>query len=158
MDKRLHNLQIVLGGLGVGTDIESIDQRVTLQKAIYLAQAAGIPLRYRYNWYVMGPYSPDLTRDYYALLEYPSDSGPTALREPFASTIENLKTAMDVPNEVHLTKREWLELLSSVHYLRSSMGFDAAETHIRLDEAKPHLSGHTDQATDTLSAFGLLLS
>ena len=46
MDKRLHNLQLVLEQLDVGTDIDSIDRRVTLQKAVYLAQEAGIPLLY----------------------------------------------------------------------------------------------------------------
>ena len=123
MDKRLRNLQIVLGGLGIDTGIETIDQRVTLQKAIYLTQAAGVPLRYRYNWYVMGPYSPDLTRDYYALHEQPEegneDSHGMALREPFASAVKKLKAVIDAPGEDQLSKRDWLELLSSVHYLRT---------------------------------------
>ena len=43
MDKRLLNLQTVLQELGIDTGIETIGQRVTLQKAIYLVQAVGIP-------------------------------------------------------------------------------------------------------------------
>ena len=65
MDARLETLQLVLAELGIDPEIETIDQRVIFQKAIYLAQAGGVPLRYRYNWYVMGPYSPNLTKDYY---------------------------------------------------------------------------------------------
>lgn len=160
MDKRLLNLQIVLGELGIHTGIETIDQRVTLQKAIYLAQAAGVPLRYRYNWYVMGPYSPDLTRDYYALHEQPQDSPESGksvvLREPFASTIERLRPAMRVPSGVQLTPSEWLELLASVHYLRNRSAFNTEETQARLDAVKPHVSRHTRQATATLSELGLV--
>lgn len=160
MEKRLLNLQIVLSELGVDTGIETIDQRVTLQKAIYLAQAAGVPLRYRYNWYVMGPYSPDLTRDYYALHEQPQEDLETgrsmALREPFASTIERLSPAMGVPSDVQLNQSEWLELLASVHYLRKRSAFDAEETQARLDTLKPHVSRHTRQAEAVLSALGLM--
>ncbi len=160
MDRRLLNLQIVLGELGIEAGIETIDQRVTLQKAVYLAQAAGVPLRYRYNWYVMGPYSPDLTRDYYALHEQPQgnlESGKSmVLREPFASTIAGLRPAMDLPSGVQLTQSEWLELLASVHYLRNRSAFTAEETQARLDAVKPHVSRHTRQATAVLSELGLV--
>ncbi len=159
MDKRLLNLQTVLDELGIDAGIETIGQRVTLQKAIYLAQAAGIPLRYRYNWYVMGPYSPDLARDYYALHEQPEGNNETGkamvLREPFASVADRLRSAMGVPSGVQLTTSQWLELLASVHYLRNVTGFDAEETQARLDAVKPHVSRHTRQATATLSALGL---
>ena len=160
MDRRLLNLQIVLGELGIEAGIETIDQRVTLQKAVYLAQAAGVPLRYRYNWYVMGPYSPDLTRDYYALHEQPQgslESGKSmVLREPFASTIAGLRPAMGVPSGVQLTQSEWLELLASVHYLRNRSAFNAAETQARLDAVKPHVSRYARQATVALSELGLV--
>ena len=160
MDKRLLNLQIVLGALGIDTGIETIDQRVTLQKAIYLAQAAGVPLRYRYNWYVMGPYSPDLTRDYYALQEQPQEDPESdrslVLREPFASIIERLRPIMSVPSDVKLTQSEWLELLASIHYLRNRSAFDAEETQARLDAVKPHVSLRTREATAALSELGLV--
>ena len=78
------------------------------------------------------------------------------LREPFASAIERLRPAMDVPSEVEFDQSEWLELLSSVHYLRIRNRFDVEETQSRLDSVKPHVSRHTDQATATLSALGLL--
>ena len=160
MDRRLHNLQLVLEQLGVGTDIDSIDRRVTLQKAVYLAQEAGIPLLYRYSWYVMGPYSPDLTRDYYALQEQPGEATASknnmTLKEPFASAATQLKAVMDPPDEVRLNRRAWLELLASAHYLRTKAELGQDETRIRLDGVKPHLSYYTDQATEALKRLRLL--
>ena len=61
MDTRLMNLKLVLSELGFSSSIDTLNDRVTFQKAVYLAQAVGIPLRYRYSWYIMGPYSRDLT-------------------------------------------------------------------------------------------------
>ena len=162
MDRRLHNLQLVLDQLGVGTDIDSLDRRVTLQKAVYLAQEVGIPLLYRYSWYVMGPYSPNLTRDYYALQEQPGEAKEAiknlTLKEPFASNVARLKAAMNPPDEVKLEKRDWLELLASVHYLMANANMDQTKTRLSLDAAKPHLSDHTDLATETLQQLGLLQS
>jgi uncharacterized protein YwgA len=160
MDRRLHNLQLVLEKLGVGSDIDSIDRRVTIQKAVYLAQEAGIPLLYRYNWYVMGPYSPNLTRDYYALQEQPWEALASiknmTLKEPFASVVTQLKAVMDPPEDVHLNTRDWLELLASAHYLRAKAELGHDETRLRLDAVKPHISNYTDQATETLKQLRLL--
>ena len=160
MDTRLVNLQLVLKELGVDPSIETLDERVTFQKAIYLAQAAGIPLHYRYSWYKMGPYSRDLTRDYYALHEYSSQSGARAmeveLREPFASVLSRLKGEMAAPCGSCLKQREWLELLSSVHYLRKNVKLDADEIQKRLNVEKPLLSTHTTRATQSLVALELI--
>ena len=160
MDRRLHNLQLVLEKLGVGSDIDSIDRRVTIQKAVYLAQEAGVPLLYRYSWYVMGPYSPNLTRDYYALQEQPWEAlasiNNMTLKEPFASVVTQLKAVMDPPEDVHLNTRDWLELLASAHYLRAKAELDQGETRLRLDAVKPHISNYTDQATETLKQLRLL--
>ena len=160
MERRLHNLQLVLEQLGLGTGIDSIDQRVTLQKAVYLAQEAGIPLLYRYNWYVMGPYSPNLTRDYYALQEQPEEAMASiknmTLKEPFALAVTQLKGVIDPPENVDLNRRDWLELLASAHYLRAKVELDQDGTRVRLDAVKPHLSHYTDQATETLKQLRLL--
>lgn len=63
MDGRLVVLKRVVEALDEDCNIASFDDRKRLQKAIYLAQIAGIDLGYRYGWYIKGPYSTDLTRD-----------------------------------------------------------------------------------------------
>ena len=160
MDTTLTNLSFVLNELGVGTTINTLDERVTVQKAVYLAQAVGVPLRYSYSWYIRGPYSRDLTKDYYALNEYAVDKSGTAnnqtIREPFASALTKLRTTMLAPEGVPLNQRDWLELLSSVHYLRTSAGLDVAMAKQRLEIEKPSLACYSDCATQFLVQLEIL--
>ena len=160
MDIRLTNLKLVLSELGLSGRIDTLDDRVTFQKAIYLAQAAGIPLRYRYSWYIMGPYSRDLTRDYYDLQEYPQDSSESdishVVREPYSTTLTKLKSIMDVPEGVTLDQRSWLELLSSVHFLRKTAGLDESATQERLNLQKQGISSYASRAAEVLQEFDLI--
>jgi uncharacterized protein YwgA len=66
MDRRQIALKLVVSELGIGADMASFEERLILQKAIHLAQQAGIPLGYHYSWYLRGPYSRDLTADPFA--------------------------------------------------------------------------------------------
>ena len=161
MDARLETLTLILAELGIEPEIETIDQRVVLQKVIYLAQAAGVPLHYRYNWYVMGPYSPNLTKDYYELHAQRGVAGRDqlsyVLKDQFASLLRSLKPAMTVPEGVPLRQSEWLELLSSVHYLRIQTHLDPADTQKSLDQMKPHVSAYARMATGHLTEVGLIM-
>ena len=161
MDARLETLKLILAELGIEPEIETIDQRVVFQKAIYLAQAAGVPLHYRYNWYVMGPYSPNLTKDYYALHAQRGDADHDqrsyVLKDQFVSLLRSLKPAMAVPEGVPLRPSEWLELLSSVHYLRIQMHLNPADTQKSLDQMKPHVSPYARTATGRLGEVGLIM-
>src|SRR5215213_7560427 len=67
MEKNLIALNMYLNELGVPPVIDTIDDRKRVQKAVYLGQAAGINLNYEFSWYLHGPYSNELTRDYYKL-------------------------------------------------------------------------------------------
>ena len=49
--------------------IKSFEDRLRLQKIVYIAKYFDINLGYSYNQYIRGPYSPDLARDYYKLAE-----------------------------------------------------------------------------------------
>src|SRR5260221_13158556 len=69
MDARLVVLKLFLDELGVPTEIDTLDDRKRVQKAVYLGQLASVDLSYRFSWYKMGPYSPALTSDYYGLAE-----------------------------------------------------------------------------------------
>ena len=48
--------------------LETIDDRILLQKKVFLAQHLGLPLRYGYSWYIHGPYSTDLTAVAYQVI------------------------------------------------------------------------------------------
>ena len=68
MNRRQIGLKLVLAELEVPATMDSFDDRLILQKAVYLAQQAGIPLGYHYYWYLRGPYCRELTADAYTTL------------------------------------------------------------------------------------------
>ena len=43
-------------------NLDEFNDRLRLQKIIFLARKLGYDLGYSYNWYARGPYSPSLTR------------------------------------------------------------------------------------------------
>src|SRR4051812_11372113 len=46
--------------------MSSFDDRLALQKGVYLAQQMGVNLGYQFSWYLRGPYSRNLTSDAFA--------------------------------------------------------------------------------------------
>jgi uncharacterized protein YwgA len=122
MDRQQTGLQLTLNALKLSLRLDTFDERMALQKVIHLCQAAGIHLGYRYNWYLRGPYSPDLTRDAF----YLSANQESASEEIAGSKlddesirrlnrIEQLWAAKTAPE-----RPRWLELLSSVLFLKRS--------------------------------------
>ena len=64
----VYELGVLVKDIG-GFDMDTFDGRLTFQKTIQLLQSFGINLGYRYNWYLRGPYSPDLAKDGFKLKE-----------------------------------------------------------------------------------------
>lgn len=75
MNRRQIALKLVLDELGMDQSMVSFDDRLMLQKTIYLLQQMGIHLGYPFSWYLRGPYSRDLTADAFANLEASSPEG-----------------------------------------------------------------------------------
>ena len=48
---------------------EGMDRRIRLQKIVYFSNLLGIDFNYNYSMSLHGPYSPQLTNDYYSLSE-----------------------------------------------------------------------------------------
>lgn len=119
MNTQQTKLGLALQHAGVPLSVESFDDRLILQKAVYLLQQAQIHLGYRFRWYIRGPYSTDLTEDVFALSRLP-DKGQAELAI----------WSMDTTSHDRITKlRDWftqatgkvlarkLELLASVLFL-----------------------------------------
>jgi uncharacterized protein YwgA len=68
MNRRQIALKLVLAELEVPATMDSFDDRLILQKAVYLAQQADISLGYHYYWYLRGPYCRELTADAYTTI------------------------------------------------------------------------------------------
>lgn len=143
-------------------DIEpaTMQERKTVQKAIYLGQAAGVDLGYRYNWYVRGPYSPALTRDYFALEESlladEDTSGDYELQEAVKSRLARIKPLIEPPADIQLRRSDWLELLASVHYLLEARKMKWSEVVPCLERNKPHVARYAHYARAELENRGLI--
>ncbi|GBE17519.1 hypothetical protein BMS3Abin16_00102 [archaeon BMS3Abin16] len=82
------------------------NNRLKLQKLVYLAEAQGIKLGYgnSYNMYIHGPYSPNLAEDYYKI-----DSVPH---------VETVNLTDEFTRLVKGKSEEWLELAATALMIR----------------------------------------
>jgi uncharacterized protein YwgA len=101
----------------------------------------------------LGPYSPELTQDYFTLTddlitgdeEYKSYK----LVESLSNKLNDIKSLMDVPQE------DWLELVSSIVYLMKEKS-DRERTKTKLSRKKPHLVCHFEVAFNLSTEQGLI--
>lgn len=148
MDAKLLVLRRVLEAFDISPEMKGVRDRKLKQKAIYLAQVFGVDLGYRYGWYLMGPYSPSLASDYYALAEAGTENDdPRQLND---STKQQLETVRRIVSEQHkpavLPREDWFELLASWHYLRNVNKKDYASAKAVIEHQKSHLAPYVDVA------------
>lgn len=161
MDARLITLKLFLDALGIPDDISTVDDRKRVQKAVYLGQSAGVELGYRFGWYVMGPYSPGLTRDYYGLAEAASagdeEYRTKELRRTVLEKLQGIRPVMTPPDDVDLTQEDWLELAASLHYLLKQRGLGEDDALRVLNDEKAPLAPFARQAEQELRRSHLLV-
>ncbi len=133
MDRREIALKLTLNALGLSVKMDTFDDRLVFQKAVYLAQAAGIDMGYYYGWYLRGPYSSAAAADGFAVANELAVAAGADESEGWQLDAESLaKLAKIRPlfgaDETSMTGR--LELLASVHYLlaRKQVVGEDAET------------------------------
>ncbi len=145
MDRQQIGLKLTLDALGLPLRLDSFDDRMALQKTIYLCQQAGVHLGYRYNWYLRGPYSPDLTRDAFELkAEQGSGFDDTTGWNLDGPSIHRLKKINPLLESHPESQRpRWLELLASVLFLKRSYdgrSKDAAGLRVILERNEKYFS------------------
>jgi uncharacterized protein YwgA len=114
-------LKLFLDEVGVPLDLSAFQNRLLVQKKTYLAQLTSFDLRYRFAWYVHGPYSRQLTYDVFRLKEEIEEGDREyegADLSPLArQLLATARTFWDNrPGRV--SESDWLELLASLHYVR----------------------------------------
>lgn len=118
MDRRQIGLKLVMDELGLPVSVKEFRGRLVLQKAIYLAQAAGVNLGYYYRWYLYGPYCPGVAEDGFAIsIELTRDNDPAkewVLEDASKGKLKRVRRLIS-GSKKHLAKK--LELLASVHFL-----------------------------------------
>ncbi len=119
MDRQQIGVRLTIDGLGLDFKINSFQDRLIMQKSVYLAQAAGVNLGYYYHWYLYGPYSPSLTRDEYAIaMDISADMDESKgwkLDDRSSQRLEEIRSLFTGLERDKLAKK--LELLASVHFL-----------------------------------------
>lgn len=140
MDRQQIGVLLTINSLKLPFKIDSFEDRLIMQKTIYLAQAAGVHLGYYYHWYLHGPYSSSLTRDEFAIAMDISagldESKGWKLDNSSSKRLEQIRDIFLKTKRDKLPKK--LELLASVHFL--------------ID--RKQVSGvNTKQITETLERF-----
>lgn len=158
MDTKLIALKLFLDALGIPPAIDTVEDRKRMQKAVYLGQLSGIDLGYRFGWYIMGPYSTGLTRDYYALQEQLQLESIESkqLREDARDKLSQLAPLLKPPTSWTDSFENWLELLASYHFLRKISRQSHLDAVSTLREQKPHIAAYVDMAVGALDSFNVL--
>jgi hypothetical protein len=153
MSDRLVALYLFLRELGVDPVIETIDDRKRIQKAVYLGQLSGVKLGFRFGWYLMGPYSSALARDYYKLDERPDSEklefDRYRLPDSMIEALAGVRCLIDSPPE-GMDKDDWLELLASYHFLAKVRHLPHKEIEGKIAKEKPQLSAYVGKAKSAL--------
>jgi hypothetical protein len=161
MDRQQIGLKLSLDALGLPARLDSFPDRLTLQKAVYLAQAAGVQLGYSYNWYLRGPYSPALTRDAFAVvaeLNQGADDSRGSRLDP--ASLQRLGKLRKLIESIPAAERPArLELLASVGFLLrtpAAQGKDAGELQAILSRfGKSYSVEQIQRAIQELKQHGL---
>ena len=122
--------------------LDTFDSRLIFQKTVYLLQAFGFYLGYRFSWYIRGPYSPGLTSDGFKIHENLSQY------PPFKT--QNLETERRFEQflefiDPHKDDVLWLEVAASAHFL--------ARVHMESDDEKILQSIKAKQPRVTTTIF-----
>ena len=162
MDRQQIGVKLTIDGLGLDFKINSFQDRLIMQKSVYLAQTAGVNLGYYYHWYLYGPYSPSLTRDEYAIaMDISADMDESKgwkLDERSSQRLEEIRSLFTGLERDKLAKK--LELLASVHFLidrRQVSKVDTSRITATLRRFnKPFSEQDVENALGELTRYGLL--
>lgn len=162
MDRQQIGVKLAIDGLGLQFKIDTFEDRLILQKAVYLAQASGVHLGYYYHWYLHGPYSSSLTRDEYAIYEeLARDMDDSKSWKLDAGSLSRLKWLQGLIPEQQNRRRK-LELFASVHFLierKQVQGRNIGQISDTLRRYNKDFSqDEIQQAMEELDEYGLLPS
>jgi len=162
MDRQQIGVKLTIDGLNLPFKIDGFQDRLIMQKSVYLAQTAGVNLGCYYHWYLYGPYSPSLTRDEYAIaMDISADMDESEgwkLDDKSLQRLENIQSIFAEPDRDKLAKK--LELLASVHFLidrRQVSGVDTSRITATLERFNKDFSKEeVEKALGELISYGLL--
>lgn len=139
MDRQQIALKLTLDYLGISVRADAFEDRLVLQKSVYLCQAAGVDLGYYFRWYLRGPYCSALAADGFSVtIDQAQDDDESSNWTLDAKSRTNLDQVSSLL-QAEDPRAPWLELLASVHFLvdRDQVSAESA-----------------DEISETLQRFG----
>lgn len=136
MDERKIKLACVLKLFDRHPDMSSHENRLILQKIVYILKCRGVGLNYFFGWYIRGPYSCSLATDGYVLSNEPYLGAPIISGEEMR-TVKEVREALgeDIKNG------KKMEIIASLLFLKNDCRFlDDAGLVERLRGRKPWLA------------------
>lgn len=110
--------------------LENFEDRLRLQKIVFIARKMGFNLGYSFAWYLRGPYSPSLTKmlfsaneDGHLVLEN------VTLKRGEKKTVESIRNFLDKD----LSDSKSLELFASVWYFIKKTSYSPEEKNQLID-------------------------
>lgn len=117
------------------------DERMKMQKGIYLLQNMGVPVGdYGFRWYIHGLYSQELQDD---MLFEKDRTDDVIISDEYLPVIEKLSEVILSGEKGGYSVENWVECLASIHYLKSNiLNFNVSKDEVigELEKRKPHLS------------------
>ncbi|MDB5308653.1 MAG: hypothetical protein JWO38_2855 [Gemmataceae bacterium] len=164
MDRQQILLAKSLEAAEVPLSVNTFHDRLILQKAVYLLQAAGIHLGYRFRWYIRGPYSPDMTSGAFGIAnegEYAeAELRGWKLDDESATRARNLHSLLHQEGESKTDQARRLELLASALFLfktdQAKPGDPEGTATILKRNNKEFSAAEVKSAVKELRAHGLL--
>jgi len=139
---KLSELQSRAGSFTLGEKM-ALRERVAFQKTIYLLQELGaLERKYRFSWYIFGPYSPELAKTGFDFIEGGKDADMPISQEFDAALLEFKKMTEHAPCRPDL----WLELLACLVYKKRH--------NVNKEEAFASLKEHQSYFNDDLLEKG----
>jgi uncharacterized protein YwgA len=161
MNRRQISTLLALKELGIEPKLDLFRDRLVLQKAVYLAQAAGCDLGYFYGWYVHGPYCSPFAKDMFAVVGDPESLDELGERwvldDESRKQLQRLRKLISA-NHADLPRH--LELMASVHYLITRNQLPDRHPHTVMERLAKFGKNFTEeevrQAITALQGAGLL--
>jgi uncharacterized protein YwgA len=123
---------------GRSLDGESFESRLRIQKAVYLFKALGAPAAagYRFSDYFHGPYSPELAREYYALMREGKLAGASGGMVEAVDSNEVQAAVVEAVNRGN----PFMEAVATLHSIASNNpGASLSAIRGQFASLKPHL-------------------
>lgn len=118
--------------LEIDISISTVQDRIRLQKIFYILKKYDLELDFRFNWYIHGPYSPDLAAVYYRVEDFLH-----SVKEDHTYFSYSEKGKLDIVKEFLKPIKgnaELLEYYASIIFIHNDMVFRKDERTFRVYE------------------------